>query len=237
MRVRQRYSRARARRNPPPASPIGQRRVTRAAGRPWRIPRLRPRANPPYDPGEELTSDPYDGGVVALCLWYRTLCRTFRSAETGNKNTSAAPIKYPISTQAIRTKLFPTAIQAPVSMMPIAAAKDSKRDQGKYDKNAKICPAKDAKEAIEGRQEQHTGGNLRRSYPGSSNHVYSFFLSPHYLSADGITASAWNSRTSVRRLSAAICCRSLVNRKLTSLGYRRPHHGVPAFVPRRGTGS
>jgi hypothetical protein len=29
--------------------------------------------------------------------------------------------------------------------------KDSKRDQRKYDKNAEICPAKDAKEAIEGR--------------------------------------------------------------------------------------
>ena len=29
--------------------------------------------------------------------------------------------------------------------------KDSKRDQRKYDKNAEICPAKDAKEAIKGR--------------------------------------------------------------------------------------
>jgi len=28
--------------------------------------------------------------------------------------------------------------------------KDSKRDQRKYDKNAEICPAKDAKEAIKG---------------------------------------------------------------------------------------
>jgi len=64
---------------------------------------------------------------------------------------------------------------------------DSKRDQGNYDKNAEIGPAQDAKEAIERRQKQHTGGNLRRSYPGSSNHVYSFFLSTHYLSAGGIT--------------------------------------------------
>ena len=29
--------------------------------------------------------------------------------------------------------------------------KDSKRDQRKYGKNAEICPAKDAKEAIKGR--------------------------------------------------------------------------------------
>ena len=75
--------------------------------------------------------------------------------------------------------------------------KDSKRDQRKHDKNAEICSAKDSKEAIKGRQEHHTGGNLRRSYPGSSNHVYSFLL----LSADGITGFGRGTRgMSVRRL-------------------------------------
>src|SRR5262249_42519528 len=99
---------------------------------------------------------------------------------------------------------------------------DSKRDQGNYDKNAEIGPAQDAKEAIERRQEQHTGANLRRSYPGSSNHVYSFLLSPHYLSADGITPSACNSGGCQQRF----CCRDLVNRQLTSLEYRLLHHRI-----------